>query len=188
MSRPIFRRQAVERYNARLERIVLPRYATAPWVLIGWLLSGLLLAAVLLFWAAPTPVYVTGPAVVVATPATGGTPTTVAVAIFVPAAQASSLAPAQRVVLQLGDLTEAQGSTALYRVTAVTATPLSPQAARADYGLDASAGSLIAEPVIVALVALDVPSTWLGAVGAAQIEVGAQSALTLLPGLAAWGP
>jgi len=186
VSRPIFRQQAVEQYNARLDRIVLPRYATAPWLLIGWLLSGLLLAAVLLFWAAPTPIYVTGPAVVVATPATAGTPTTVGVAIFVPAAQASSLAPMQRVMLQLGDLLAAQDNTALYRITAVTATPLSPQAARAHYGLDASAGQLLEEPVIVALVALDVPPTWLGTVGTAQIEVGTQSALTLLPGLAAW--
>ncbi len=187
MRRQIFRQRAVEQYNARLERIALPRYADAPWLLIWWLFSGLLLAAVLLIWAARTPIYLTAPAVMVPAPTTWPTSAQVVVAVFLPAASGGQVAPAQRVQLQFAGLAKQTIPAETYQVTEVTPIVLSPQAARRLYALDASAGLLIEAPVTVALIELDgVPTTWLGSIGEAQIEVGSQSGLTLLPGLAAW--
>ena len=60
MARPIFRASALRRYNERLEKVELPRYATLGWARL-WVACGLLLAVVAgLLWAADVPVYATG--------------------------------------------------------------------------------------------------------------------------------
>lgn len=192
MTRRIFRTAALQRYNDRLEKTVLPRYASPPWASVLWTLCGLLLAFTLLLWSAQTPVYVTGPGVVVLTPAGMRSPnvedhlqTEVMVAAFLPAASAGQVRVKQRALFQFAGLNanEPDGE-AGSEVAVVEPEVLSPAVARARYGLDSSTGLLVEGPVVVALIPLKASaSRWLGSVGEVKIAVGSQRGLALLPGI-----
>lgn len=184
MARRIFRESALQRYNERLEKIELPRYASAPWTLLIWLGALLLLLTTALLLAVRLPEYAVGTGVVVAGANTGESGA--AVVAFLPAEYAASLAPGQTVELDLppGASGEAEPLRAVVR--AVEPDVLSPAAARAAYRLDSSTGSLINGPVIIALIDANLPAgEWLGSVGEARIAINTRSVLSLLPGLVA---
>lgn len=180
MTRSIFRARAMERYHNRADKLVLPWYASPPWLLILWLASGLLLAATLMVWSVRTPIFATGPVVVVdGGPETGAAPVAAA---FLPAAWGAQIQATQRAHLAFDGV--AQSDEIVGQVQRVSADALSPTVARARYGLDASAGLLIPGPVVVAIIPLPVEGPdWLGSIGQARIEVGEQHGLTLLPGI-----
>ena len=185
MTRRIFRAVALQRYNNRLEKLVLPRYASPPWVLVGWGLCGLLLAFTALLWSARIPIYVSGPGVVIETPATLGDPKQAMVAVLLPETSAAQVRANQNAFLQFaGPGGFEVGGPLTGEVAIVEPEAISPAFARARYDLDASAGLLVDGPVVVALIPLDVPlARWLGGVGEVRIEVGSQRGLALLPGL-----
>jgi hypothetical protein len=187
MSRRIFRRKALERYNARLDKIELPRYAAPPWVLLLWSCCGLLLLFTLLLWRVRLPVYTAGPGVVIAAPAE--LPAGLAVATFVPANAAQGLQTGQPALI---DLSEALGQSTAGAMTGqvalISSETLAPAVARTRYGLDASTGLLIQGPVLVVLIPLErARADLIGSVAQVQIEVGAQRGLALLPGWGQWG-
>ena len=194
MTRRLFRASAVQRYNERLEKIILPRYASPPWVLILWGFFGLQLAFTALLWTARMPVYASGPAVVVATSLAPAdlrlaNANEAVVAAFLPAEFAGQVAENQRARLHFGrppaagDDGSAEDSTTSV-VAAVAPHAISPAAARSRYGLDDSTGLLVEGPVVVALIPLDgLTVALLGSSGEAQIEVGSQTGLALLPGI-----
>jgi len=185
MARRIFRTVAVQRYNNRLEKIVLPRYASPPWVLILLALCGLLLTVTALLWAAPIPSYVTGPGAVIQAPVWVGTPNGAMVAAFLPEASVAEVRVTQRAFLQFSSLNVGapEGEVASM-VAVVLPEVISPAVARARYGLDASTGLLIDGPVVVALIPLEAPvARLLGSVGEVKIEVGSQNGLMALLGI-----
>ena len=174
MTRRIFRPSAVRRYNERLEKVELPRYATAPWTLLLWLGVLLLLLTAALLLAVRLPQLVSGQGVVVAA-APGDSTELVA---LLPAESASRLRPGQTAAISL----PAAGASPLpATVTAVAEEPLSAADARAQYGL-APHG-----PVVAARVSVILPGDelLLGSVGEVEITVGSRTILSLLPGLAA---
>lgn len=182
MARRIFRESALRRYNERLEKIELPRYATASWTLLAWVGVVLLLLFAALLLAAQLPVYAAGPGVVVSTDEIPGG---AAVAALLPAEFASQLKQGQIAEISLSASVGQSGDETISAgVTAVEPRLLSPAAVRAKYGLDATAGSLIDRPVVVALIAVEMPvELWEGSVAEVQVAVGARSGLSLLPGV-----
>jgi hypothetical protein len=185
MSRQIFRQRALQRYNDRLERVELLRYAAPPWLLIGWLVCGLLLLAVVLLWALPAPVYVTAPGVVIADPAAERpADASVVVALIAPEA-ADTIQPAQPAHLSFAQADGlAQATDQPSQVLAIEPTPVSPVTVRVRYRLDRTAGQLVTGPVVVVFLPFDQPaSQWQGSIGEVRIEVGSQPGLALLPGV-----
>lgn len=187
MARRIFRESALNRYNERLERIELPRYASAPWTLLMWLAVLLLLLTTALLLAVRLPEYAAGPSVVVDGGILNRKAPGVAVAAFLPTEYASRLSPGQAAEITLpGREAGEEAGTLAARVLAVEPAPLSPAAARERYGLDPATGSLLNGPATVAVIDVELPAElWLGSVGEARIEVGSRSLLSLLPGLVA---
>lgn len=187
MARRIFRESALERYNERLEKIELPRYASAPWMLLMWLAVLLLLSATALLLAVRLPEFAVGPSVVVDGDSLNRKAPGAAVAAFLPTEYAVRLSPGQSAEITLpGREAGEDAGTLAARVLAVEPAPLSPAAARERYGLDPATGSLLNGPVIVAVIDVELPAElWQGSVGEAQIEVGSRSLLSLLPRLVA---
>lgn len=193
MSRQIFRPSALKRYNERLEQIALPRYATLPWAVVLWVIFGLLLLFTVMLWAARTPVYASGPAVVVAAPAEligaqADDPNRPMVAAFLPAEYQGRLAPYQRVRLLFSALeTESsavEDAGVMSSVAFVEPEVVAPALVRLRLGLDGSTGLLVEEPVLVALIPLEGGTVaLLGSIGEAHIEIGTQPGLALLPGM-----
>ena len=185
MSRRIFRESALQRYNERLEKIELPRYASAPWALIMWLGAFLLLFFTALLLAVEVPTYATGPGIVLQTETTGGAEPGAVVAALLPAEFAAQLSAGQAAEITLPTNLGGEESGELRAIVLdVEPEPLSPAAARARYGLDAATGSQINGPVAVAFIGVDIPSElWLGSVGEARIRLGSRSILSRLPTL-----
>ncbi len=178
-TRRIFRESALQRYNNRLEKVDLPRYATTPWTVVAWASGALLLLFAALLLAVRMPVYAGGPGVVVPV---DGRPT---IAVLLPAEYAAKLRPGQPAQVTLPpDGSGRDDDYITATVTAVEPRPLSPAAARSRYTLDAATGSLVDGPVAVALLTLDRPAKlWAGSVGEARVEIGSRSGLALLPGI-----
>lgn len=188
MARRIFRESALNRYTERMEKIELPRYATAPWAALGWLGVLLLLTVTGLLLTVQLPESVTGTGIVVdgAAVSEADDPDThdAMVAVFLPAEYASRVSAGQPVELTLPALTPGSGEAVATRVRAVAPELLSPAQARARFGLDAATGAQLNGPVAVAVLDVALPGgLWLGSVGEAQIELGSRSVLSLLPRL-----
>lgn len=194
-SKPLFRSHALEKYRTAREQIVLPRLVSSKGYVVLWLLSLLMLTFLVLLWSAQLPIYATGPAIVLwnAARATDAT-----VAVFLPATYQTRIQAGQPVRLHLKGITEATRSF----ITAVEPSILSPNQARANYGLDASTGLIVTAPSVVALFHLDeadahtsasaLSASWLqgsslqGSVGEAEIQIGTRPALSVLPWVGTW--
>lgn len=195
MARQIYRAEALQRYNDRLEKTVLPRPVSTPWLLLFWTCCGLLLLCTALLWSARFPVYTDAVGVVVAPSAGMNHAHELVVAAFLPAESAQHVAVNQRAILHL--LGSAEDSRpagpedppgTVDKVTGIVAAlepeALSPAMARTRYGLDGSTGLLVKERVVVATIPLEAPATdLLGSVGDVQIEIGTESGLALIPGI-----
>lgn len=186
MARRIFRESALRRYNERLEKVELPRYATLPWATI-WLVCGLsLMLFAGLLWAADMPVYATGSGFVAEQDAPPGE---VVVVALLPSETAAQVVNGQAARVDLPDIAggirEVEG-----RVTSIEPESLSPAGARARFHLlDHTPGG----PVTVVYVALDAAALgatgetnralWLGSRADVRVAIGTQSGLALLPGV-----
>lgn len=186
MSRRIFRPSALNRYNERLEKIELPRYASAPWILLMWLVGFLLLLATAFLLAVELPEHAEGPGLVVAGGSPGANQSGTAVIALLPVHLAPRLAPGQAAEVRFPGSPSGEEQTFMAAVRSVETDPLSPAAARRRFGVDLVAAGHINGPVTVALLDAEFPAeAWAGSVGTVQIEVGSRSMLSLLPGLVA---
>ena len=187
MSRRIFRESALRLYNERLEKIELPRLASAPWALLLWLGALLFLLLTALLLAVQLPSYATGPGIVLQTERDGGAEPGAVVVALLPVEYASQLSAGQPAEITLPGSFDDAGTEDLRAVVMdVEPEPLSPAAARARYSLDGATGRQINGPVAVAIIGVDIPAgLWLGSVGEARIELGSRSILARLPGLLA---
>jgi hypothetical protein len=179
----LFRAQALQEYVRSREKDILPRLVRPPVLLCGWLLLGLLLAATLLAWQAQVAVSVEVAGVIVqeTQPAPPGTNQTAAL-LFVPAASSAHITVGQPIAVQL------TGQTEPLRATLGSVVPgvLTPEAARQQYGLAGDLAWVITQPSVVVTITLnsDLPTPALvGRSIHAQIQVGSQSLLSLLPDL-----
>ncbi|PSB45904.1 hypothetical protein, partial [Chamaesiphon polymorphus] len=185
-NRSIFRSDAIRRYAASREEVVLPRWISPSSFLYLWLLLGSLFGGIFLAWYAKVPVFATGKATIVRLPArTSGGREEVVIAAFFPARTRSQLQPHQPLRLHFEGISSLDRSSGLR----LTAKPeiRSPEDIRTQFGLATSTALQIDRPVVMAIVpldpaVLDLPTTaYIGSTGTAEIVVGSQRLLSLLP-------
>jgi hypothetical protein len=185
----IFRADAMRRYVSSREEAVLPRWVSPRTFLYLWFLLGLLLVSSLVAWFAKVPVYASGSAIVVRSRGKSQSNRDhLVVAIFFPAQNRPRLQVNQRVVLNLEGMQDAQNKHNFSRsILAVEPAILSPDEAQKQFDFAAGTALTIAQPVVVAIAPLEplpqgLPtSAYLGSIGKAEVVVGSQRTLSLLP-------
>lgn len=180
---PLFRAQAREHYAQSREKAVLPRLVTPPVFLCLWILLGLLMLATVLAWQVQVPIYATASGAIIQQPkANQPTKNAPSVVLFVPASPAPTLHRGASLTVQVA-LT---GASFTGSITSVEPGVLTPEQARQRYGLSGDLALLVAQPSVVVLVQLQLASQAPALVGlslSAQVQVGSQSVLALLPHL-----
>jgi hypothetical protein len=185
--RNIFRGKALQYYAASRQKDVLPRLVSPPVFVFFRILLVLLLVAGVTSWLTRVPTYVVASGVVLDRGSAQGQQAgdqAIAV-VFLPASHASQVHTGQSILLQIG----LSGTQLTYRVEHIEPGILSPSAARQRYGLDSATSQLVAGPSLVLTVNLGpaFPAhQYAGSLVNAQLQVGSQRVLSLLPGLGQW--
>jgi len=172
----IYRESALKQYMQGRNKDVLPRLISPPALLFLWLLLSLFLVCGLLSWSLRVPVYTVGRGVIVA----GNTQGQTSVVLFFPASQLTVLHSGQSVQLTAN----ATGLNEQQRVVSVEPDLLSPAAASQRYDLSGALSLLVQQPSAAVIVNLHpaLPlSLYEGTIVQAQIQVGSQRLLDLLP-------
>lgn len=183
--RSIFRGKALQHYAASRQKEVLPRLVSPPVFVFFWVLLGLLLVAGVSAWLTRVPTYVVASGLVLDQGTVQGqlpSDNTVAV-VFFPASRATHIQAGQPILLQVGST----GTQLHYRVDHVEPGIISPSDARKRYGLDSATSQTITGPSLVLTISLGpaFPARqYSGSPVSAQLQVGSQRVLSLLPGFA----
>jgi hypothetical protein len=170
--RRIFRASALEAYRRRTEKDIVPRIVPRPVIACLWLFLAMLLGAALLAWSVRIPTYVRAPGVVRGDRAA---------VIFIGVDDSARVRPGRPVSGRIG-------SSDTYMRGAVADVPtgtVGPDAVRERYGAQGAA-DLITQPAVPVTVRLAdaLPAqSYAGSRVAAQVEVGSQRLLGLLPGI-----
>ena len=182
--RTIFRRKALEYYAASKQKEVLPRFISPPVFVLLWVLLALVLCATLAAWLTRVPTYVVTGGVVLDQGIIQGQQAnkgTMAI-VFVPVSHSAQVHVGQPILLQIGST----GTQLLYRVERVEPGILSPNEARSRYGLDDATSHIITGPSTVLMISLGPAfpaQQYAGSPVSAQVQIGSQRVLSLLPGL-----
>jgi hypothetical protein len=181
--RTVFRARALRYYAQSWERVTLPRFVAPPVFIFLWILLGLLFAATLLAWLGQFPTYASGSGLVLdqgLTTSNGGDEAMAA--IFLPASPSLTLRTGLPVQVQIGS-TGPQLNT---KIATVETSVMSPSAIRQRYHLTGALAAVITQPSIILTVQLGsgVPvKMYAGSLVTAQVQVGTERVLSLLPGL-----
>ncbi len=187
--RHFFRQEALEHYARSRERDILPRSVAPPVFLLFWGLLLLLLAATVLAWQVQAPVSADAAGFIgqngQASASPGGN---AAAVLFVSANAAAALRAGQSITVQVA-LT---GQTLSGTIATVGVSVLTPDEARQQYALTGDLALVIRQPSVVVILDLGSalpPGVVVGSSVMAQVQVGTQSLLSLLPGLlkGLWG-
>jgi hypothetical protein len=177
LERQIFRESALKHYIQIQEKDVVLRILPVPAAVFLWVLLGFLFMAGMFTWNERIPTYVSGSGIVQAT--SGGDAVAV---IFLPAEQATALHSGMPVQIHVG----ATGPQVQSTILEVDQDITSPETARRTYQLEGESSSLVTEPttVIVARLGATVPARiYAGSSLTANVEVGSQRILSILPGI-----
>ena len=182
--RSIFRGKAMQHYAESRRKEVLPRLISPPVFVFFWILLLLLLFAGITAWLAHVPTYIVTTGVVLDREIIQGQQANdgATAIIFVPASHASQVHVGQPILLQIG----ATGTPLRDKVESVVPGILSPNEARRRYGLDNTTSPIITGPSMVLTISLGPTfpaQQYAGSTVSAQIQVGSQRVLSLLPGL-----
>jgi len=185
--RNIFRGKALQHYAASRQKEVLPRLISPPVFVFLWLLLALLLFASLAAWLTRVPTYVVTTGVVLDQGIIQGQQANdqATAIVFVPVSHALQVYIGQPILLQIG----ATGTQLHYKVERVVPGILSPNEARRRYGLDNATSPTITGPSIVLTISLGPAfpaQQYAGSPVSAQLQIGSQRVLSLLPGLGQW--
>jgi hypothetical protein len=185
--RNIFRGKAMQHYAASRQKEVLPRLISPPVFVFLWLLLALLLFASLAAWLTRVPTYVVTTGVVLDQGIIQGQQANdqATAIVFVPVSHALQVYIGQPILLQIG----ATGTQLHYKVERVVPGILSPNEARRRYGLDNATSPTITGPSIVLTISLGPAfpaQQYAGSPVSAQLQIGSQRVLSLLPGLGQW--
>jgi len=175
----IFRENAVKAYLQGRDKDTLPHFISLPMTLILWVLIVLIVVAGGLAWSAKIPVFVTGTGIVLYESGYSQSDRRAVALIFLPPEQASRLSVGLPVRIHMS----ISGPEIVSKIAGVEPRMISPYMACRAYGLDANCAALITRPAVIALVKLDSLSTatYAGSVLTAEVEVGSQRIISLLP-------
>jgi hypothetical protein len=174
----VFRNKAVKYYVQSQVRDILPRIVAPPVFLFLWILLALLLVSTALAWLAHVPTSVASSGVVLDQQAAQGRSSGAVAALFLPATSSGLVRPGQPVQIQIG-------ANAPLTATILTTEPgvKSPNEIKATYA------QVVAEPSIVVFISLGPgisAQVYAGTPLRAQLQVGSQRVLSLLPGIGQW--
>jgi hypothetical protein len=179
-NRTIFRSGAVEAYMQAKAQTVLPRFIAPPAPLCLWLLLGCLFSVSVLAWMARVPVYRNGVATVVNSNEREDDERIVA---FFPPESQSEMRAGQKLSLKL----DPAGPPLVITIAAIEPGILSPADARKKFNLDDATARTYQSPATIVIARLGKPSKTLpasayqGVVVEAQVQIGSQRLITLLP-------
>ena len=179
----IFRDQALKSYIERREKDVLPQLVTPPVFLFLWMLLGLLITAGFLARSAQVPVNQEGTGINIDQPKPTSTGQREAVAVFfIPSDNTPKVRARLPIQVQVGTT----GPQFTGTIGAVEPAVISPDEARQRFALDNAALQVVSGPSVAVTVPLGhafPAQTFAGSVVHAQVQVGTQRLLSLLPGL-----
>lgn len=175
--RPLFRETALQQYMRNQEKDVLPRIITPPVFLCGWILLGLFILSGVIAWSQSIPVFASGSAFVLPTgEKNSDDPTTIL--LLLPADTAEQIQTGEHCHIRVRSVEPYLPCT----ITSVQPGLQSPETVLARYQLD---DIQLARPMLVAEAKLETalpedihPEDRLKA----QVQIGTQRLLTLLPG------
>ncbi len=179
LDRAIFRERAIEKYTQRQELHVILRLVSPRMFVFLWALFLLFLGAAALAWTIQEPVNVAGQGVVIQQKVNKGQE--IVLLLLLPAGQQANLRAGQPVSVSI-DAMNVSFTSSIQRVEPAV---LSPDTIRTQFNVPAPLAQIIAGPSAVALASVEPASqaeTYLGSQCRAQIQVGSESALSLLPG------
>jgi hypothetical protein len=205
LNQPIFRSNAIKHYMEGREKHEFPRFISLPITILLWTLLALFVAATVLVWSEHVPTYVTTQGIVVvqsaaqpssksvsttgksvsvtgkSAAATGKlVPTTSMVVFFIPPVQVQNLQTGTSIRLNIGSSSQQINS----QITSIEPGVMSPAALRSLFHLENTSLS-ITQPSMVVEVKLDpvLATTYAGSVVTANLQVGSQRLIALLPGV-----
>lgn len=177
--RSIFRESAIQKYLRRQEQGVLLRVISPPAFLLLWIVVVFLLGAIGLTWLVEIPVSLTGQGIITEQNNQGGSK--IVAALFFSPDQQGQLHRGQMVNLHVGST--ANGFTG--SITSIETQTISPGEARQRFNLQGALVQVVTGPSIIAFVDIGSASStriYVGSVCAAQVRIGSQRVLSLLPG------
>jgi len=183
VDRSIFRKRALDKYMQRRELHVILRLVSPRMFVFLWALLLLSIGAAALVWSIQEPVIVQGKGVVVQPKAANGkTGKAIVVLIILPPDQQANLRVGQPVTINITSANITFTST----IQNVEAGVMSPAAITTQLNLPIPLAQTLSGPSVVALAPVEPMSlaqTYLGSQCQAQIQIGTQSALSMLPGV-----
>jgi hypothetical protein len=182
LDRSIFRNRAIEKYVQKHERHVILRLVSPPMFMCLWALLLLAVGAGALVWSIQQPIVVQGKGIVVQQKATNGKAVQkIIVLLLLPPDQQANLKVGQSVNIVIASTNITFKST----IEQVEAGVMSPVTISTQFNLQQSLAQTLSGPSLVATAAVEPMSqaqTYLGSQCQVQVQVGSESALSLLPG------
>jgi len=174
--RAIFRERAVQHHLYKQEKHILPGFVSPPVFLFLWITIGLSIVLFSLAWNTRIPVSISGTGIIVRSTQSNQ----MIALLLLPSEQLHAIHRGQPVQLQIG----ADDQLAHSSITSVAPEPLSPDEIRHRYHLDGTLAPLVTQPAVAVEVTLDttpVTSLYLGSSVRAEVQVGSQRVLSVLP-------
>lgn len=183
VDRSIFRKRALDKYMQKQELHVILRLVSPRMFMFLWVLLLLAFGAGALVWSIQQPVTIQGKGVVVQPKAANGkNGKAIVVLIIIPPDQQANLKVGQPVSINISSANITFTST----IQTVEDGVMSPAAITTQLNLPISLAQTLSGPSIVALAPVEPMSlaqTYLGSQCQAQVQIGTQSALSVLPGI-----
>ena len=179
--RSIFRESAIRKYLQKQEQSVLLRVTRPPILLIIWIILFFLLGAGGLAWSIQVPTWAHGQGLVTRQEEAGQAESRVVVVLFFAANYLVDLHAGQPAIVSIGSAaSRLQG-----RVTSVGTSAINPDEARSRFNLQGGLALIITGPSIPVVISIESTVSLLmyaGSLCDAQVQIGVQSVLSLLPG------
>lgn len=182
LDRSIFRERAIERYIQRQELNVILRLVSPPMFLLLWFLLLLAVCCSVMVWTIQVPMLVVGKGAVVQQPkANTKNVQEIVVLLVLPPEQKANLKIGQPVTISVASTDMKFEST----IESIEANTMSPADISARISTQSTLARDITGPSVVAIAQV-VPASqahiYLGSQCSVQVEIGTQSALSLIPG------
>jgi hypothetical protein len=179
LDRSIFRERAIEKYRQRRELNVILRLVSPPMFMFLWMLLLLAVCAGVLVWSIQEPILVQGKGLVVQQKVNNKQ--RVIVLLLLPPAQQANLKVGQPVSITINSTNTTFNSS----IETIEDGVMSPAAISTQVNLQIPLAPTISGPSVVAIAPVEPMSlapTYVGSQCQVQVEIGSQSALSLVPG------
>jgi hypothetical protein len=183
LDQSIFRKRAIEKYVQKQERHVILRLVSPPMFVCLWALLLLAVGGGALVWSIQEPIVVQGKGIVVQQKAANAKAApTIMVLLLLPADQQANLKVGQPVHIVITSANITFDST----IDQLESGNMSPAAISSQFNLQQSLAQTLSGPSLVATAPVEPMSqaqTYLDSQCQVQVQVGSESALSLLPGI-----